>query len=104
MLDGHFNLLLRRIKLTKVQNKDLETKMNGVARCLHGAYYESKYDGATKYLIGSVGKKTNIRPPKDIDILFKIPKARSKDSANTKRTARALFSKKSVLSSTRDTP
>jgi len=75
MLDGHFNLLLRRIKLTKVQNKDLETKMNGVASCLHDVYYDSKYDGSTKYLIGSVGKKTNIRPPKDIDILFKIPKS-----------------------------
>ena len=73
MLTGHFELMLRRLKLTKTQREDLEKKMNGVAKCLHSAYYKSKYDGSTKYLIGSVGKRTNIRPPKDADILFKIP-------------------------------
>lgn len=72
-MDAHFEEMLRRLKLTKSQREDARTKYHGVAKTLHKEFYETEYDGSTKLLIGSYGKKTNIRPPTDVDLLFKIP-------------------------------
>ncbi len=72
-MDGHFDELLRRIKLTKLQREDAKRKYTGIAKKLHDKYYVSEYNGNTKLIIGSYGKKTNIRPPGDVDLLFKIP-------------------------------
>jgi len=72
-MNEHFEEMLRRLKLTKNQRKDAKTKYTGVAEYLHNQFYDTKYTGSTKLLIGSYGKKTNIRPPTDVDLLFKIP-------------------------------
>lgn len=72
-MDAYFVEMLRRLRLTKNQRADAKTKYDGVAKKLHQAFYETTYDGSTKLLIGSYGKKTNIRPPGDVDLLFKIP-------------------------------
>ncbi|HEV7951889.1 MAG TPA: hypothetical protein VGO98_00745 [Candidatus Saccharimonadales bacterium] len=48
-------------------------KYTRVAKALHEEFYDTKYDGKTKLLIGSYGKHTNIRPPQDVDLLFKLP-------------------------------
>lgn len=72
-MDAHFEEMLRRLKLTTKQKEDALTKYQSVARTLYNEYYESDYNGGTKLLIGSYGKKTNIRPPTDIDLLFKLP-------------------------------
>lgn len=65
--------MLRRLRLTKPQRDDAVTKYTQVAKLLHSKFYDTAYDGSTKLIIGSYGKKTNIRPPGDIDLLFKIP-------------------------------
>lgn len=72
-MDAHFIEMLRRLKLTQRQREDARTKYTSVAKLLHGAFYDTEYNGSTKLLIGSYGKKTNIRPPGDVDLLFKIP-------------------------------
>lgn len=72
-MNEHFEEMLRRLKLTKNQKKDASIKSTGVAEYLHDQFYDTKYTGSTKLLIGSYGKKTNIRPPTDVDLLFKIP-------------------------------
>jgi len=72
-MDAHFEEMLRRLKLTKSQREDAYTKYQGVAKTLHKEYYDTEYNGSTKLLIGSYGKKTNIRPPTDVDLLFKLP-------------------------------
>lgn len=72
-MDEHFDVLLSRLKLTTKQAEDAKAKYRRVAKTLHNAYYSTEYDGSTKLLIGSYGKRTNIRPPADIDLLFKIP-------------------------------
>jgi len=72
-MDAYFVEMLRRLRLTKKQRKDAVTKYEGVAKKLHQAFYDTEYDGSTKLLIGSYGKKTNIRPPGDVDLIFKIP-------------------------------
>jgi hypothetical protein len=60
------------LRLTTKQKQDAVTKYTAVAKLLHNEFYTSNYDGSTKRLIGSYGKKTNIRPPTDVDLLFKI--------------------------------
>lgn len=73
-MDSHFKILLDNIGLTEGQQEDARTKYNGVCDTLHGHYYpDSEYDGSTKLLIGSYGKSTNIRPPRDVDTLFILP-------------------------------
>ncbi|MBM3209822.1 nucleotidyltransferase [Candidatus Saccharibacteria bacterium] len=64
--------MLRRLKLTKRQKDDAKAKYTRVAKTLHAEFYDNEYDGSTKLLIGSYGKRTNIRPPEDVDLLFKI--------------------------------
>lgn len=72
-MDDHFQEMLRRLKLTKAQRDDARTKYTTVAKLLHNEFYNTEYNGSTKLLIGSYGKRTNIRPPGDVDLLCKIP-------------------------------
>lgn len=72
-MDAYFVEMLRRLKLTKRQSDDAITKYTGVAETLHAAFYGGAYNDSRKLLIGSYGKRTNIRPPGDVDLLFKIP-------------------------------
>lgn len=73
-MDQLFKRLIQNIMLTENQQEDARIKYNGVCETLHDAYYASTtYDGSTKLLIGSYGKSTHIRPPRDIDVLFKMP-------------------------------
>lgn len=73
-METEFNQLLKNIKLTHLQKLDAKTKVKSVAETLHNHYYPHlTYDGSTKRIIGSYGKRTNIRPVGDIDLLFKMP-------------------------------
>lgn len=69
----HFEEMLSRLKLTEDQRNDAKTKYTNVAQLLHSEFYDTEFNGATKLLIGSYGKHTNIRPPGDVDLIFKIP-------------------------------
>ena len=69
-----FEKFYGNIKLTSTQKEDAKTKYEGVCEKLHSHFYpESEYNGNTKLLIGSYGKNTNIRPPRDVDVLFIMP-------------------------------
>lgn len=73
-MEPFFNKFVNDIKLTSIQRQDAMTKYNGVCKKIHEKYYPDKeYDGSTKLLVGSYGKKTNIRPPGDVDVIFKMP-------------------------------
>jgi len=73
-MQNQFEKFYENIKLTPHQLEDAEKKYNGVCKKLHDYYYpEIEYTGDTKLLIGSYGKHTNIRPPRDIDVLFIMP-------------------------------
>jgi len=72
-MESYFDKFYENIKLTSKQKEDAKTKYTGVIEKLHNYYYDNKYDGKTKLLIGSYGKKTNIRPARDIDVIFKMP-------------------------------
>src|SRR3990172_7546863 len=68
-----FDRFLSNIQLTKAHTEDAITKHTGVRKALHTAYYTTAYDGKTSILVGSYGKHTAVRPPSDIDILFRMP-------------------------------
>lgn len=72
--EQQFEKFIDNIKLTSAQREDAKTKYTGVCKKLHDHYYQNvEYTGATKLLIGSYGKKTHIRPPRDVDVLFIMP-------------------------------
>lgn len=72
-LNENFNQFEQNIKLTINQKEDAKKKYNSVCEKLHNNYYENEYTGKTKFLVGSYGKHTNIRPARDIDVIFILP-------------------------------
>src|SRR5438128_795704 len=70
-----FNAFLENLKLTSDQVEDGKTKYKGVTRCLNTHYYSLNSDTANSILVGSWGKHTQIRPPRDIDALFPLQKS-----------------------------
>lgn len=71
-----FETFLGNLSLTPSQRDDAQSKYKGVCSKLHSHYYGTTYDGGTKLLIGSYGKRINIRPPRDVDVLFIMPYAK----------------------------
>jgi hypothetical protein len=64
----HNNLLL-----TSRQSADGMIKCNGVVGCLNRHYHGLTSDTDNSFLIGSWGKQTAMRPPRDVDLYFTLP-------------------------------
>jgi hypothetical protein len=63
------------LALTSTQVSDGVTKYKGVVSCLNAAYWGTNSETANSFLIGSWSKNTRIRPPRDVDLYFVLPKA-----------------------------
>lgn len=61
------------LALTPAQFLDGLTKRNGVVSCLNRHYYDLSSDTDNSFLIGSWGKNTATRPPRDVDVYFVLP-------------------------------
>jgi hypothetical protein len=61
------------LSLTSRQFLDGMTKRNGVVSCLNRYYYGSTSDSDNSFLVGSWGKQTAMRPPRDVDLYFLLP-------------------------------
>lgn len=68
-----FTQFHRNLRLTVLQHADGLTKRNGVVGCLNRHYYGLISDTDHSFLIGSWGKDTAIRPPRDVDLYFLLP-------------------------------
>ncbi len=68
-----FLRFLSNLALTEAQQADGTTKHGGVRRALNAHYYNLSSTGAHSMLVGSWGKSTEVRPPRDIDVLFELP-------------------------------
>lgn len=68
-----FGAFLGNLAITAAQREDGSTKEAGVRACLNRHYYATSSQTANSFLIGSWGKGTQVRPPRDIDILFLLP-------------------------------
>jgi hypothetical protein len=74
-IEQQFQKFYENIKLTPAQKQDAIDKYTGVCKKLHDTYYpNTTYNGSTKLLIGSYGKHTSIRPARDVDVIFIMPK------------------------------
>jgi hypothetical protein len=68
-----FTQFVANLHLTAPQVADGQTKRNGVVACLNRAYFNSSSSVDNSFFIGSWGKNTAIRPPRDVDIYFVLP-------------------------------
>lgn len=68
-----FDLFHRNLSLTSLQQQDAPTKRSGVIGCLNRHYYGTSSATDNSFMIGSWGKGTAIRPPRDIDLYFLLP-------------------------------
>jgi Second Messenger Oligonucleotide or Dinucleotide Synthetase domain len=65
----------RNVLLTQQQRTDAFTKRGSVVSCLNRAYYDTSSPTDHSFLIGSWGKDTATRPPRDVDLYFLLPAA-----------------------------
>ena len=70
-----FDKFLTNSGLTTDQKADGIVKHTGVRKCLNQYYYDSNSEYANSMLVGSWGEDTQVRPPRDIDVLFVLPYA-----------------------------
>ncbi|HVS11852.1 MAG TPA: hypothetical protein VMS76_18445, partial [Planctomycetota bacterium] len=72
-VSDRFNRFLCNLALTPKQREDGQTKHRAVRKCLNLHYWGSSSEMANSMLIGSWGKNTEKRPPRDIDVLHVLP-------------------------------
>ncbi len=70
-----FSQFLTALPLTASQRTDGVTKHTGVRSCLNSHYYGTTSGYDNSMLAGSWGKSTELRPPRDIDVLFVLPES-----------------------------
>ncbi|MBI5569146.1 MAG: nucleotidyltransferase [Desulfomonile tiedjei] len=70
-----FQAFLDCLMLTSKQQVDGYVKCWGVVSCLNRHYYGVGSSLANTIFVGSWGKATEIRPPRDIDLLFILPES-----------------------------
>jgi hypothetical protein len=68
-----FEQFHRKLLVTDLQRADGLTKRNGVVGALNRHYYRLASGTDNSLLIGSWGKDTAIRPPRDVDVYFLLP-------------------------------
>lgn len=68
-----FRAFVENIQLTTSQRDDGNTKIASVTKCLNLAYWNSDSSSANSFTIGSWGKGTAVRPPRDVDLYFILP-------------------------------
>ena len=100
-----FQTFLANLMLTLWQRSEGRIKHKGVVACLNKHYYGISSDSAHAMLVGSWGKLTEIRPPRDIDILFVLPHSVYERYQRTfgNRQSQLLQEVKGVLQSTYST-
>lgn len=68
-----FDAFLGNIQLTQTQvNAGIERREK-VVKVLNAHYWNSTSKSLNSKYVGSWGKLTRVRPPRDVDILFKLP-------------------------------
>jgi hypothetical protein len=97
-----FNQFNQRLSLTSLQSFDGYIKRQGVIKCLNQHYYGTDSGIENSFLIGSWGKETVTRPPRDVDVYFLLPPGvyyRYQNRIGNRQTA-LLQEVKGVLTST----
>ena len=72
-VSDRFHRLLTNLQLTPSQRDDGFTKYKSVVACLNACYWGTSSPTDHARLVGSWGKNSAIRPPRDVDLLFELP-------------------------------
>lgn len=72
-VSDRFKRFLANLSLTAKQREDGQKKHRAVRACLNAHYWGSSSETAHSMLVGSWGKSTEKRPPRDIDVLHVLP-------------------------------
>jgi hypothetical protein len=72
-VSDRFHRLLTYLQLTPSQRDGGFTKYKSVIACLNAGYRGTSSPTDHARLVGSWGKNTAIRPPRDVDLLFELP-------------------------------
>ena len=70
-----FRTFLDNIRLTDKQKTDGSDSRENVVSTLNRYYYGSSSGTSNSQYIGSWAKRTRIRPPRDVDIIFTLPES-----------------------------
>ncbi len=70
-----FRTFLDNIRLTDKQKTDGSDSRENVVSTLNRHYYGSSSGTSNSQYIGSWAKRTRIRPPRDVDIIFTLPES-----------------------------
>lgn len=68
-----FDTFLNNIRLTTGQIEAGAERREKVVETLNSHYWGSNSKTANSLYVGSWGKRTRVRPPRDVDVLFKLP-------------------------------
>lgn len=74
-VSSRFETFLNNITLTQAQKDAGSERKASVVRALNAHYWSANSDSSNSKYIGSWGKFTRIRPPRDVDVLFTLPKS-----------------------------
>lgn len=74
-VSNRFKQFLDNITLSPTQIDDGKTKRGSVCKVLNAKYWSSSSETDNSFYVGSWGKFTRTRPPRDVDVLFKLPKS-----------------------------
>lgn len=72
---SRFAALLENIKLTEAQVASGQGSRESVVQVLNIHYWSSSSTSNNSRYIGSWAKFTRVRPPRDVDVLFELPKS-----------------------------
>jgi len=70
-----FTTFLINIRLSDVQIEAGKSRRESVVKAMNGNYWNSSSSTANSKFVGSWGKLTRVRPPRDVDVLFTLPKS-----------------------------
>lgn len=71
---ARFDSFLSNLDPTPAQIEDGATSLLGVIRCLNTRYWDVASETANARLSGGWGKRLWVRPPRDIDLVFSLPR------------------------------
>lgn len=72
-VSSRFNKFLASLQQTELQLATGRSRREDVVRALNQHYYNSTHATANSFFIGSWGKNTKIRPPRDVDVFYHLP-------------------------------
>ena len=73
-VSARFTKFLNNISLSDDQKTKGAERRQAVVGALNKAYWATASSTANSIYVGSWGKQTTIRPPRDVDVLFNLPK------------------------------